>query len=71
MILGKYPLIYKIKIPRLQKDRTFGAHYGNPLQYSCLRVPWTEEPGGVHTVHGVAESDTTEHTHTQYLRHIV
>ena len=19
---------------------------GNPLQYSCLRIPWTEEPGG-------------------------
>ena len=18
---------------------------GNPLQYSCLRIPWTEEPG--------------------------
>ena len=20
---------------------------GNPLQYSCLGVPWTEEPGGL------------------------
>ena len=20
---------------------------GNPLQYSCLRNPWTEEPGGL------------------------
>jgi len=20
--------------------------HGNPLQYSCLRIPWTEEPGG-------------------------
>ena len=24
------------------------------------RIPWTEEPGRLHTVHGVAESDTTE-----------
>ena len=24
------------------------------------RIPWTEEPGGLHTVHGVAESGTTE-----------
>ena len=24
------------------------------------RIPWTEEPGGLHTVHGVAESDRTE-----------
>ena len=27
------------------------------------RIPWTEEPGGLHTVHGVTkESDTTEAT---------
>ena len=24
------------------------------------KIPWTEEPGGLHTVHGVAESGTTE-----------
>ena len=23
-----------------------------------LRIPWTEEPGGLHTVHGVAKSQT-------------
>ena len=22
-----------------------GESYGNPLQYSCLEIPWTEEPG--------------------------
>ena len=27
---------------------------GNPLQYSCLKNPWTEEPSG-----GPKESDTT------------
>ena len=26
------------------------------------RIPWTEEAGGRHTVHRVAESDTTEAT---------
>ena len=26
------------------------------------RIPWTEEPGRLHTVHRVAESDTTEVT---------
>ena len=25
-----------------------GGGNGNPLQYSCLRIPWTEEPGGLH-----------------------
>ena len=24
-----------------------GGH-GNPLQYSCRRIPWTEEPGGLY-----------------------
>ena len=50
-------------IPRL--ERSPGEGNGNPLQYSYLRMPWTEEPGGA-TAHGVAESNTTEQlTHTQ------
>ena len=24
------------------------------------RIPWTEEPGGLHTVHEVSKADTTE-----------
>ena len=28
-------------------------------------IPWTEEPGRLHTVDGVTESDKTEHTLTQ------
>ena len=31
-----------------------GEGNGNPLQYSCLGNPRTEEPGRLHTVHGVA-----------------
>ena len=29
------------------------------------RIPWMEEPGGA-TVHGVAESDTTERLHFHF-----
>ena len=37
---------------------------GNPLQYSCLENPMTEELSGPQSVHGIAEeSGTTEHTH--------
>ena len=24
-----------------------GVGNGNPLQYSCLKIPWTEETGGL------------------------
>ena len=26
--------------------RSPGGEHGNPLQYSCLKIPWTEELGG-------------------------
>ena len=39
--------------------RSPGEGNGNPLQYSCLENPWTEEPGGLQTM-GSQESDMTE-----------
>ena len=27
-----------------------GGENGNPLQYSCRKIPWTEEPGGLQTM---------------------
>ena len=41
--------------------RSPGEGQGNLLQYSCLRIPWTEEPDGLHSV-GQKESNTTEVT---------
>ena len=40
---------------------------GEMATYSSIlagKIPWTEEPAGVTRVHGVIESDMTEHTHT-------
>ena len=36
-----------------------GEGNGNPLQYSCLKIPWTEEPGGL-SPWGCKELDMTE-----------
>ena len=38
-----------------------GRDNGNPLQYSCLENPWTEEPGRLQSM-GREESDMTEAT---------
>ena len=46
--LFSYPLLHNT-----------GEGNGNPLQYSCLENPWTEEPGG-YTPCGHRELDTTE-----------
>ena len=35
-------------IPRL--GRSPGGGNSNPLQYSCLKTPWTEEPGGLQSM---------------------
>ena len=33
-----------------ESGRFPGGGHGNPLQYSCLENPWTEEPGGLQRV---------------------
>ena len=38
---------------------------GTPLQYSCLKIPWMEEPGGLQST-GSKESDTTERLHFHF-----
>ena len=37
--------------------RSLGAGNGNPLQYSCLEIPWTEESGGLQSM-GSQKSQT-------------
>ena len=37
--------------------RTPGEGNGNPLQYSCLQIPWTEEPGRLQSM-GLQNSQT-------------
>ena len=30
-----------------ESGRSFGGGHGNLLQYSCWKILWTEEPGGL------------------------
>ena len=34
-----------MQVPSLGQEDTPAGGRGNPLQYSCLENPWTEEPG--------------------------
>ena len=40
-----------------RSGRSPGEGNGNLLQYSCLKIPWTGEPGG-RTIHGDGNSRT-------------
>ena len=35
---------------RRHMRRSSGGGHGNPLKYSCRRIPWTEEPGGLQSM---------------------
>ena len=39
---------------------------GNPLQNSCLKIPWTEDPGGLQFM-GLQKVDTTERLSTHKM----
>ena len=39
---------------------SLGRGNDNPLQYFCLRIPWTEEPGGLQCPWGQKELDMIE-----------
>ena len=56
-------------MPAVNKNFNFGYHIlqiireeiGNPLQYSCLKNTWTEEPGGLLSIgsHRVVHTEVT------------
>ena len=37
-------------IQSLGREDSPGVGNGNPLWYSCLKIPWTEEPGGLQSM---------------------
>jgi len=55
-------------MPAVQEIQVLSLGWDDPLekgmatQSSILawRIPWIDEPGGLHTVHGITESDTNE-----------
>ena len=52
---------YESSIPG--SGRSPGGQHGNPLQYSWLRIPWTEDPGGLQSMgsHRATHNWATKH----------
>ena len=46
--------------------RSPGEEHGNPLWYSCLKIPWAEKPGGPQSM-GHKEWDGTERLNTSWV----
>ena len=44
------PAIQETKVPSLGREDSPGEENDYPLQYSCLRIPWTEEPGYIQSM---------------------
>ena len=60
-----FSLVAKLvkNLPPMQETsvwRSSGERNANPLWYSCLENPWTEESGGLQSM-GSQEADTTQH----------
>ena len=45
-----HPAMQETRVQFLSQERSPGEGNGNPLQYSCLENPWTEEPGGLQSM---------------------
>ena len=44
-------------VQSLGKERLLEEEMATQSSILAWRIPWTEEPDGLHTVHGVTESD--------------
>ena len=54
-------------IPRSGRSPGGGKNTRIPW-YSCLEIQWTEESGGLQSVHGVVKSQTQRGTHATIQR---
>ena len=54
------PETQEIRVPSLGEEESLEEEMTTSSSILAWKIPWTEEPGRA-TVHGVTESDTTEH----------
>ena len=52
------PAMWETQVRSLGQEDPLEGGMAAHSSILAWRIPWTEEPGGLHTVHGVAESQT-------------
>ena len=58
-ILKNPPVMQETRVHSMSQEDSLEKEMATHSSFLAWRIPWTEEPGRL-TVHGVAESDTTE-----------
>ena len=54
------PAMQETQVPSLGQEDSLEKGMATYSRTLAWEIPWTEEPHGLHTVHGVAELDTSE-----------
>ena len=59
----RLPTMWETRVRSLGQEDPLEKETATHSSIRAWKIPWTEEPGGLHTIHGVAESDMTERLH--------
>ena len=62
----QYKEMQETLVQSLDLEDPPGGGNGNPPQYSCLEIPWTEDPVGLRSM-GITKSWTCLSTHAQTI----
>ena len=59
-MVKRLPIMRKTRVQSLGQEDPLEKEMATHSSTLAWKIPWTEERGRLHTVHGVTESDTTE-----------
>ena len=68
------PLFQETWVQSLGQEAPLEKEMATHSSILAWRIPWTEEPGGLHVVHGVPKSHTqlnNQHFHFKYFKMLI
>ena len=65
--LKRLPAMWETLVQSLGWEDPLEKEMATHSSILAWRIPWTEEPGGLHSPQGLKESDTTELLHFHFL----